>query len=235
MVLKVASWNIWQSKHVEEVGEKLLELQPDIIGLQEVIESNGVNAGAVIAKRLGYRHFFCKSVDATKRVPPINLGNSILSKYELRTSSCHFLSTAAEYINSPETEPRTAQMVTLSYEGKELNVVNLHLGFSPNLTFTPIQKIQLERLLPLLAKSPLLVMGDFNSLPQSEVVLTLEKHLKNTDTVKIAPTRFTQRDNFVQKDRIDYIFTSREIIASNFSIEKLPASDHALLSVDIEI
>lgn len=234
MKIKLVSWNIWQSKYIDRVIEQIKELNPDVIALQEVTESQGINSGQVIAEKLGYNHFFCQSADAQSRIPPIKLGNSVLSKYNLSESKCQLLSTADEYEHTTETEPRVAVQTTITLSNEQLHVINTHLGYSEDLKVTAMQKKQLQTLLSFLPDKNVVLAGDFNCLPESEVVQDLEKKLINVDPEKTVPTRFTHKEESIQKDRIDYIFVSADVRFSEFTIHQTSASDHTPLSVVIE-
>ncbi len=233
MHLKIVSWNIWISKHVPEVITQLKELNPDIIGLQEVIEIAGNNAADQIANKLGYHYMFCKAFTSDRHTPVRTIGNAILSKMPLEKISCVLLSDLDHYNGTHTTEPRSVGLATLS--NTDLTIGTTHLGYTKDMVASDSQKIQAKTLLQAIPDKKFILMGDFNSLPDSEIVTTIEKKLININNDGSIPTRLNEHDAPYDKVRIDYFFVSHDIQYSNFIVYPTQASDHTPISVEIEI
>lgn len=230
MVVKVLSWNIWAGKNLDKVIEFLSQVDADIIGLQEVKVQNGQNDAEEIAKKLKANFFYCKTfTDDRHSVPTYQLGNAILTKFTIEKSVCHELSSLELYRKSSETEPRTAVEVNLHINGngKSLNLFSAHLAHSPRLRPSKMRDIQLNNLLKHLSNPLTILMGDFNSQPDSEIIKKLGKILINTDKDPIKPT--------MNDMRIDYIFVSKDITVKRFRILGSDASDHLPILAEIEV
>lgn len=237
--MKVVTWNIWKGKYLQDVTTQLQSLNADIIALQEVTAYETDNAyqniGQEIADSLGYQYVYCKSFTTDRHTPSFDQGNAVLSKYPITSSHCHFLSTLEEYRGNAETEPRTAVEVEVTVDSRPLSIISTHLGYTPDLTTSPLQMQQAEKLLNIANKKRCLIMGDFNSLPQSEVIKHIADSFINTDLDGTKPTRIEEKDGRKSEAHIDYIFCSPDLRHSDFTIHPTSASDHLPLSVVIAL
>ncbi|MBI2011595.1 endonuclease/exonuclease/phosphatase family protein [Candidatus Daviesbacteria bacterium] len=242
MKLKILSWNIWKGKYLDQVIEVLKKENADILGLQEVIEKDEedlnlqsgigrLNLAEIIASKLGYQKVWYKAFTTDRHTPIFDIGNALLSKYPILESKCIFLSGLDLYQKSPETEPRIAIKAKIDINGKILNVITTHLGWSENQQASKIRELQVEKLLQLIKEESTILMGDFNSLPDSPEVKKIEIVLVNTDPNPIEPSATDFKADF----RIDYIFVSKDLKFSNFRMIDSDASDHKPLVVEIDI
>ncbi len=235
--MKIVSWNIWKGKYFKQIIMDLKKLDADIIGLQEVkvYEENNKNQNIaeMISRKLNYQYIYCKSFTTDRHTPSFEIGNAILSRYPIISSKCHILSTLKEYKGSAETEPRTAVEIKIKFSTKELTVFNTHLGYSSDLSDTLLQKEQIHKLINVLPNKTTVLMGDFNALPQSEIIRKIEEKMANTDDILQTPTRIEEKEGLRKEVRIDYIFTSKDMTFSNFQIHETSASDHRPLSVQL--
>lgn len=242
MQLKVLSWNIWQGKYLDKII-KFLELSsPDIIALQEVIESETVeNIAKQISDKLGYKYVYCNAFETDRHETVYKIGNAILSKYEITSESCHFLSSIDQYKNSAETEPRVATEVTMKINGKDLRAIAIHLAYSHKFQASKMRNLQVDNLIKLLQEDKTVLMGDFNSNSDGEAVKRVSKVLVNTDKKLTKPTwtvyPFDYRGFKETKlnHRIDYIFVSKDITVKNFEVGESDGSDHLPITAVIEV
>ena len=236
MILKVLSWNSWAGKNLEKATAFLSKTDADIIGLQEVLERDKQNNAEDIAKKLGLNYFYCQAfTDDRHNVPTYHLGNAILTKFTIEKSFCNELSSLELYQKTSETEPRTAAEVDLSVNGKSLNFFSAHLAHSPRLRPSKMRDIQLNNLLKHLPNQLTILMGDFNSLPDSEVIKKLEEKLINTDKDSSGTTAVDDDEHGKFNFRKDYIFVSPDITVKSFKILDSDASDHLPILAEIEI
>lgn len=237
--MKVVTWNIWKGKYLAEVIHTLKTLKADIISLQEVKayeqDTTYNNIGEIIAQELGYHFTYCKSFTTDRHTPSFDQGNAILCKYPFVKTNCHFLSTLEDYQGNAATEPRTAVEVEIALPSGNLTILNTHLGYSEDLSDTPLQLQQVKRLLQIVPEKRALLMGDFNALPTSTVIKKIETTLINTDKELTAPTRIDEIDGEKNGAHIDYIFTTEDISFSDFTIHPTQASDHTPLTVTVTL
>ena len=240
MKLKLLSWNIWCGTYLDEVIEFLRTANADIIALQEVANDDRGNISEIIAKELGYKYVYTTDIDMPLKYLPsyekdddgtIKMGNAILSKYEIVNSKEH---------NLIENKSRTVLEASVKIEDKMLNIFSVHLRHTcqKQLDF---QDLQAENLLKLLPKENTIVMGDFNSLPESGVIEKVNNTLHNTEIGSNTPTWSVYREGctscLVDKiiHKLDYIYTTKDIETSSFVVHASKASDHLPVSVIIEM
>lgn len=239
MQFKLLSWNIWQGNHLSEIIDFLKKQNPDIIGLQEVIEKDNTNTAQQIAEKLGYQYVYYPAISQTRLGYP--QGNAILTKLPIIETKRHFLSDMTLYKNTAETEPRIAVESKLKIGDTHLNVFSVHLAYSHKFQPSDTRNLQISNLINLLPDSHTVLMGDFNSHPDSPYIQKLTQKLNNTDKNPIQPTWTIYPFNYEGfqetqlKHRLDYIFTSKDIKVKTSAIENSTGSDHLPISAIIEI
>lgn len=229
MQLKIVSWNIYGGRKLPEMIECLREANPDIIGLQEVLQDEGGanNSAKAIADVLGYTYVY---ETTTLLMPSIShllekhkiennmeWGNAILSKYPLSDRNVHVLSGDRK---------RTALEATVKIEDKSLHVFSTHLVYAA-VQPSEIQTTQVHNLIKVLPKENCLVMGDFNATPDSKAIEDMSKAMMNTES---DPTKFS-----ADGQKLDYIFSSADIQTLSSGTLDSQASDHLPIYANIEI
>src|SRR3989344_1562287 len=234
MKLKVLSWNIWQGNKLDLIIEFLKNAKADIIALQEVIEKDDTNTAAIIAEALGYKLVYYPAIqENTFGVPQ---GNAILSKYPIIESKPHLLSDISLYVNTPESEPRIAVETTIRLNGVSIKVFSVHLAYSHAFGPSRMRDLQIDNLLKLLPHSRTILMGDFNSYPDSKSLEKVSDVMKNTDTKLTEPTWTIYPFDYGEfretelRHRLDYIYVSKDVHVENFRVEQSRGSDHLPIS-----
>lgn len=240
MKLKILSWNIWCGTYLDEVIKFLRTADADIIALQEVVEDHRGNIAKIIAEELDYKYVYTTDIDMPLKYLPsyksdderiIKMGNAILSKYEIINSKEHKLI---------KNKARTVIEANIKIEDKIINVFSIHLRHTHQKQLD-FQDLQAENLLKLLSTKNTVVMGDFNSLPESGVIKKVSESLQNTEIGSDTPTWSVYKkgctecliDKIIYK--LDYIFTSKDIKSNSFKVYDSKGSDHLPVSVIIEI
>jgi endonuclease/exonuclease/phosphatase family metal-dependent hydrolase len=200
---------------ITRIGDVLARLDPDIIGLQEVMSAHpGATGGQVaeLADRLGMTALLGTTMCRSEGP----YGNAILTRLPVLDASCFDLS-------MPGREPRCLMRAELDHDGQRMTVMNTHLGVRVR-----ERHAQLGRCAHLLEPddddAPLVVMGDFNSwLPRGDVLGKLRSHFGGQPAPRSYPVR---RPVFA----LDRIWTRpatllREVHAYTSNESRL-ASDH---------
>lgn len=237
MQLRLLSWNIWGGKHFEEIVSFLGEQRPDIIALQEVVEKDGSNTAAEIAGRLGYNFAYFRAID--KIGTDLAQGNAILTSFPIEKSASHILSDMSLYKGTAETEPRIAVEAKVRIESELLSIFTIHLAYSHKFQNSMMRDLQVDNLIKLIQPSRTILMGDFNSHPDSFYMERLNRVIKNADSQLTEPTwtiypfdyeGFTETE---LRHRLDYIFTSKDVAVENFSVPFSKGSDHLPVSATV--
>jgi endonuclease/exonuclease/phosphatase family metal-dependent hydrolase len=206
--LSVLTLNIWFDSgnwpaRFALILEQIRALDPDIIGLQEVIQRATLdNQAQQLADSLGYYYYF-GSVDPEDRDQ--RFGNAIVSRYPIEEANFRAL--------QPLNAFRKAVHVRVRVDGNVVDVYNTHLHNPPDAGDTRRQQIAgiLDFIEETNSGGVTLLMGDFNANPDwDEMEVAYEAfadvyplfHANHLD-----PEHTTLNHHLGhQQRRIDYIF-----------------------------
>ncbi len=159
--LRLATFNIWHNQGDWPARLRLLvaalrAADPDVIGLQEVLEDATAdlpNQARTIAGALGGYEVHFSSVDPGGS--PRRYGNALLSRLPVTAHDWKKLEPLDDY--------RTAIRVRVDVGGRAVDIVNTHLAWKPEQA--PVRAQQVADLTAWLPRdgTPLVVMGDFNA------------------------------------------------------------------------
>lgn len=155
--LRLATWNIHMGigldgqRDLTRTARVIGELQPDLIGLQEVDNhrKNGADDLAYLQAVTGMEVIAGPTMQGTRG----EYGNALLTRLAVLDVQRYDLSVG-------EREPRGLLIAHLAWLGEGLRVAVTHLGLRPG-----ERRSQVRRLIELLAPEehrPLILMGDFN-------------------------------------------------------------------------
>jgi endonuclease/exonuclease/phosphatase family metal-dependent hydrolase len=209
--LTVLTYNIWHDQRdwparSAVMFPELSEINPDILGLQEVLQHADLpNQAASIAEELGYQMFF-SSVDPPEQEK--RYGNAILTRHPIVASSMHKLAPLNDY--------RTVAHVVIEIEGRLLDIYNTHLHHTGE--GGAIRAEQIADLMAFIQRtrqgSQTILMGDFNASPDWPELAPL--HTAYTDTFALFVEDPTSEIHATlnhhvghSKRRIDHLFLER--------------------------
>lgn len=167
--IRVVTLNLWNdrpdvAKRLAVAVDGLKALEPDVIGLQEVVELEGDlgNQASQIARALG-AHWHFDVVDAVRRGAAI--GNAVVSRFPIVRSASLALPSAPE-------DPRRAVLCELDTPVGRLPFFTCHLSWE--MWVTPRREAQVVALDEFVkanpAELPAIVTGDFNASPDTSVI-----------------------------------------------------------------
>jgi len=222
---------------VGRTAEVIAAQAPDIVALQEVdvgrARTGGVDQAHRLAQRLGMAFHF----HAAFKIEQELYGDAILTTLPER------LVKAGPLPGHPlfsRLEPRGALWVAVTIGGRELQVINTHLGLVPR--EQQFQAAALAGAQWLGARddgAPLMLVGDLNATARTKVYRTLAAKLTDarraTRLARPSPT-FPSRLPMLA---IDHVFVSAEVVvdAVTAPLDRLSraASDHVPLVVDFHL
>jgi endonuclease/exonuclease/phosphatase family metal-dependent hydrolase len=162
--LTLVTFNIWHDQGDWAARLPLLVAairaeDPDVIGLQEVLEDAAVglpNQAQTIADALGGYSVHFVSTDPEGA--PRRYGNALLSRLTVTEADSRKLQPLDDY--------RTAIRIRVSLGGREVDVVNTHLAWQADAA--AVRARQIADLMAWIPRdgAPLIVMGDFNAVPE---------------------------------------------------------------------
>ena len=229
MKVKVLSWNIWIHGHFNEMQALIEKTDPDIIGLQEVKDTDAERDIIGYLTERGYHHVFLP-VRKTWGDNAYNDGPAVFSKLPILSSKTHLLS---------KENARGAVEVEIQVGDSVLHVFSVHT-LHAHQEFSEVQMEQVSTLLQILPEENVILMGDFNATPDSRVMQEVKKQLVDTDvasqpTWSVYPEGCSTCNPQVVDTRLDYIFISKNLTSTSFQVEESKASDHLPISVIVEV
>lgn len=207
---------------LEAIAKVIKESGADLVGLQEVdvhtIRSGkSSNQAEVLGEMTGMNVFFSKGIDYQGG----EYGTAILSKYPILQEERYELPN----LEGLKSEPRTLAVVTVEIGGSPLKFANTHLDY----TNAENNLLQVNKVLEIFEgeKLPVIMVGDFNAVPESASVQLLDKHFTRSCTEgcgftvpQIQPRRTI--DFIMASHRSPFEVVSHEVIDEPYASDHLP-------------
>lgn len=228
--LRVMSYNIHHCNPPSREGlidinaiAKVIRLQrPDLVALQEVDvntkRSGHVNQAALLASQLKMKVYFAKAIAHDGG----DYGVAILSRYPLTETQTFMLPKN----NDKKAEQRVLAMATITLpDGRKIKFASTHLDAQKTAANRLMQIAEINRLT---AKEglPVIVAGDLNAEPASEVVNIFDEHFTRTCstcpfTIPVINPRKTI-DYIAYRKGNPFKIISHEVIAERYASDHLP-------------
>ena len=241
--LRVATYNVHGcigtdgQRSEGRIAEVIASLEVDVVGLQELDlsrkRSAGVDQAGAIAEKLGWhRHFH-----AAMRRGDEHYGHAIISRHPLTLRRAECLPGDGSFFCR---EQRAAVAMDVLTEFGAVHVINTHLGLGRG-----ERRLQAELLTSadwLAARdeeAPLILLGDFNSLPGSGPHRLLSRHLR--DVRQLVRPRRAHRTfpTAFPAFAVDHIFVNAALHPVSVSVHRTAmarvASDHFPLVAELII
>lgn len=210
------------------MAEAIKKCGADIVGLNEMRDESDHEEydaqAAILAELTGIKyHYFAKAIEFGENDP---YGNALLSKYPI---------ISAETISVPDPDPKgrveggyyeTRCLLKARLEGG-ITVLVIHFGLNPDEHINAVKTV-LENL----EDEKCILMGDFNVLPDSEVLKPIRERMKDTAECFAEPLFSFPSDKPDRK--IDYVFVSPDIEVVSADIPAIVASDHRPHTAEIK-
>jgi endonuclease/exonuclease/phosphatase family metal-dependent hydrolase len=221
----------------ERIARVISRYAPDIIALQELdvcrLRTEGVDQAHLIASYLEMDMQFHASVHIEEE----RYGNAILTHFPMRLVKAALLPGLP---GKPALEPRGALWVAVDINGRELQVINTHLGLQQRERKRQADALLGEQWLQHPAcHGPVVLCGDFNAMPSSPVCKRLHSRLVDA---QIELESHRPRSTFFGRfptARIDHIFIDPAMGVTDIEVPSTElvrvASDHLPLIAEISL
>ncbi|MAD97920.1 MAG: endonuclease/exonuclease/phosphatase [Flavobacteriaceae bacterium] len=234
-------------QNLEWVKQKVRDVNPDIIALQEIDykanRSHLVNQQEELVN-LGYP-YFAKAINwdetylpfpywpPSKHFGKVISGQSIVSKYPLKEQERIVLQRVADapFYRDPFYLERLAQVVKVELNGQDVVLINVHLEAFDKLTRLNQMREVMLLLNRFKDRYPTILLGDFNSKYQ-DVDAGIQEFLDHPELSSAALNNDTIGNTFNSRNpykRIDYVFFTKntiEEVSGRVLNEFGEASDH---------
>ena len=201
----------------------------DIVGLNEMRDKGEMEdyeaQTEILANRLGYYHYFAKAIDFAGTNP---YGNGLISKYPILSAETVLVPAPTDRKYSGYYEDRCLLKASLDINGEPVTVMVIHFGLNPDEAQNAVETVVSN-----LPDNKVILMGDFNLPPESELLLPIRERL--FDTAKLfdeAKLSYPSDNPYI---KIDYIFASRDIEVISADVPEIVASDHRPHTAKIKI
>jgi endonuclease/exonuclease/phosphatase family metal-dependent hydrolase len=250
-VTRVATWNLWWrygprlTERLSLIEQRLFELRPDVLALQEVWCDSDPGQAEQLAEMLNLDCVFYSRV----RQDGYEWGNAVLCRRPIGSPVLIDLPGPAG-----ERGQRSAILVRANVADRHLVFVVTHLSW--RFGEVGVRLAQLEKILNVLSSrtEPILLCGDLNSTPESEELSRLRsvgrlrdiwEMVGNVDSATISRSNTNLTRSMVPDRRVDYILIrdgeqvsiipKRAWLFGNDPRDGLYPSDHFGVAADLEI
>jgi endonuclease/exonuclease/phosphatase family metal-dependent hydrolase len=242
-LLRVATYNVRACRGIDgqrsekRIAEVIALLNVDVIGLQELDlnrrRSAEVDQATRIAEELGWRHVFHPAL----RIGDEQYGDAVLSPHPMRLRQARELPSVTTRL-CPES--RAAIWVEIETAAGPLQVINTHLGLGKRERLMQAELLAGEQWLGAVAAGdPLVLLGDFNSLPGSRPFKVLTRGLRDIRTLLTPSPRLSTYPTRLPFLAVDHIFVNGCVRANSATVVRNEstriASDHFPLLADIQL
>jgi endonuclease/exonuclease/phosphatase family metal-dependent hydrolase len=232
--VREATYNIHKSRGLDwrvrpdRIVEVLREIDADIVALQEVVSASkvqGEDQARFIATELGYHSCFGEN----RRVDGAPYGNLLLSRFHMRASRNHDIST-------DDRERRGCLRADIAIGETTLHVFNVHLGTSFFERRRQGQMLVSREILQCYdLAGPRLILGDFNEWTRGLTSRLLAGHLESPD-LRRHLTRSRTYPGVLPFLHLDQMYFDRSLKLEQLILHRsrtaLVASDHLPLVAD---
>lgn len=242
MIIRIMTYNVHSCIGMdgrcspERTAETIAQFGPDIVALQELDmgrnRTNGEDQARIIAEVLEMHHHFYPTIQVQEE----SYGDAVLSRYPMRTRKAALLPAPQERLPR---EPRGAIWVTLKINGKDLQIINTHLGLGKKERILQARELAGRNWLKHTdCSGPRILCGDLNAGSHSKAYRSFLSDLRDVQksfgkrrTLRTWPSRFPLV-------RIDHLFVSSHFTIKNVIVSKdkniRTVSDHLPLIADLE-
>ena len=186
--LRVMTYNIYGARatspanaaDLDAIAEVIRRQNPDFVTLNEVdVFTNrtgkDVHQARDLAEKLGMEWHFSKAIDRDGG----EYGDAVLSKYPILEKRSYRLPCAAEQPG----EDRSLCVIRVQIDGKDLYVASTHLDHLSGDASRLVQATEIRRIRDTELEGDLILCGDLNANPSSNVIATMTSFLTNTGPI----------------------------------------------------
>ena len=186
--LRVMTYNIYGARatspanaaDLDAIAEVIRRQNPDFVTLNEVdVFTNrtgkDVHQACDLAEKLGMEWHFSKAIDRDGG----EYGDAVLSKYPILEKRSYRLPCAADQPG----EDRSLCVIRVQIDGKDLYVASTHLDHLSGDASRLVQATEIRRIRDTELEGDLILCGDLNAIPSSNVIATMTSFLTNTGPI----------------------------------------------------
>ena len=208
---------------------------PDVVALQEIdlgrARSHGHDQAQMIADRLGMHVVFCPIVVRNDEL----YGHALLSRSPITVLHSAVFNCGPNFSSC---EPRGALLLQIEYNGRQVHVLNTHLGLGPSERLVQVSELLGPNWLGKVSlDEPAIICGDFNMMPGSLPYRAIIQRFRDAQLAGENRRPIKTFPASLPVGRIDHVFVSSQFEALTINVPRNNltriASDHLPLIVDL--
>lgn len=241
--LRVMTYNIYGARatspanaaDLDAIAEVIRRQNPDFVTLNEVdVFTNrtgkDVHQARDLAEKLGMEWHFSKAIDRDGG----EYGDAVLSKYPILEKRSYRLPCAAEQPG----EDRSLCVIRVQIDGKDLYVASTHLDHLSGDASRLVQATEIRRIRDTELEGDLILCGDLNAIPSSNVIATMTSFLTNTgpiDQYTFPSDDPSRKIDFIMYAPIEHfgVQNCQVVSRGDQQVGGVDASDHRPVIADI--
>ena len=239
--IRVATYNVHgcvgmdRRRSEARIAEVIAGLKVDVVGLQELDlsreRSAGIDQAGVIAEELGWhRHFH-----AAMRRGDEHYGHAILSRHPLTLRRADCLPGIAPFFCREE---RAALGMDVATDAGVVHVINTHLGLGRRERRSQAELLTSADWIDVTTEgAPLILLGDFNSLPGSRPYRALSRRLRDVRRLVQPARAWRTFPTSFPVLAVDHIFVNAALQPVSVAVHRTAlsriASDHFPLVAEL--
>ena len=233
-MLKILQWNIWFNEKIENIISELNRFDTDIVCIQELsITNNDISNIDKLKKLYPYMYYEIADTFSDGR----SQCNAILSKYPIKNTYKFFVQKPTEDKNDYSKEGRVYIEVGIVINEKYISIGTTHLSYTDRFKETELKDQEGDNLIKCINKKDNYIFtGDLNASKNSKYVKEIEKYLVNYNTSNTWTTKPFSYQGFNEDKlnwKLDYVFTTSDIIVDEVKVLKTNYSDHLPIQCNI--
>lgn len=212
-------------------ADTIKKVDPDICGLNEVRGEGPLDGYTdqtnVLGDVLGYNRYFAEAIKVGGTSP---YGNAFVTKYSIKSAETIHVPDPIFKFDIGKYESRCILRAIVDVGGRDVLVLVCHMGLALG-----ERKNAVKEICKLIDSTdmPLVLMGDFNAVPDASELKPLFDRLCDTDSLADEKGKHTF-PSYKPNIKIDFIFYKNLKCTSVRTIEKV-VSDHFPIVADFEI
>jgi endonuclease/exonuclease/phosphatase family metal-dependent hydrolase len=233
--IRVMSYNIHHGEgldkkvDLERIAQLIRDAKADVVGLQEV--DRGVertqkrDLPAELAKLTGMQVVFERNITHQGG----DYGNAVLTRFPVKSA------TNTHYKMLRPGEQRGVLQVVLDVRGRDVLFLNTHIDYRPDDAERLLNTDELKEMVAKAGATPVILVGDFNSVPGSRTHARVKQFL--TDTwERVGKGEGLTIPVRTPTKRIDYVFISPATLEPlTMEVLRSEASDHLPIIAELRL
>ncbi|MBQ9851077.1 MAG: endonuclease/exonuclease/phosphatase family protein [Clostridia bacterium] len=212
-------------------ADSIKAVDPDICGLNEVRGEGPLDGYTdqtnALGDALGYNRYFAEAIKVGGTSP---YGNAFVTKYPIKSAQTLAVPDPVFRFDIGKYESRCILKAVVDVAGREVLVLVCHMGLALG-----ERKNAVREICKIVDSTdmPLVLMGDFNAVPDSNELKPLFERLSDTDSFAAEKGKHTF-PSYKPNIKIDYIFYKNLKCKSVQTVEKV-ISDHFPIVAEFEL